>query len=71
MLFKSMPVIQFGVDKWLDRQNDQIAKRFTSVVRKIESLYMEDAKRQVQSAQKNVLADQSRLLAVAAVPVPI
>ncbi len=66
-----MPVIQFGVDKWLDRQNDQIAKRFTSVVRKIESLYMEDAKRQVQSAQKNVLADQSRLLAVAAVPVPI
>lgn len=51
----------FGVDKWLDKQNDQIAKRFTSIVRKIESLYMEDAKRQVQSAQKNVLADYREL----------
>ena len=35
----------FGVDKWLDKQNGQISKRFTSVVRKIESLYMEDAYR--------------------------
>lgn len=51
----------FGVDKWLDKQNDQIAKRFTSIVRKIESLYMEDAKRQVQSAQKNVLTDYREL----------
>ena len=33
----------FGVDKWLDKQNDQIAKRFTSIVRKIEALYMQDA----------------------------
>lgn len=51
----------FGVDKWLDKQNDQIAKRFTSIVRKIESLYMEDAKRQVKAAQKNVLADYREL----------
>jgi len=51
----------FGVDKWLDKQNEQIAKRFTSIVRKIESLYMEDAKRQVQTAQKNVLADYKEL----------
>ena len=51
----------FGVDKWLDKQNDQIARRFTSVARKIESLYMEDAKRQVLSAQKNVLADYKEL----------
>ena len=35
----------FGVDKWLDKQDDQIAKRFTSIVRKIESLYMQDAER--------------------------
>ena len=51
----------FGVDKWLDKQNDQIAKRFTSIVRKIESLYMQDAERQVKAAQKNVLADYREL----------
>lgn len=50
-----------GVDKWLDKQNDQIAKRFTSIVRKIESLYMQDAERQVKTAQKNVLADYREL----------
>lgn len=51
----------FGVDKWLDKQNDQIAKRFTSIVRKIESLYMQDAERQVKAAQKNVLVDYKEL----------
>ena len=51
----------FSVDKWLDKQNDQIAKRFTSIVRKIESLYMQDAERQVKAAQKNVLADYREL----------
>ena len=51
----------FGVDKWLDKQNDQIAKRFTSIVRKIEALYMQDAERQVKAAQKNVLADYREL----------
>lgn len=51
----------FGVDKWLNKQNDQIAKRFTSVVRKIESLYMQDSERQVKAAQKNVLADYKEL----------
>lgn len=51
----------FGVDKWLDEQNNQIAKRFTSVVRQIEFLYMQDAERQVKAAQKNVLADYKEL----------
>ncbi len=51
----------FGVDKWLERQNAQIGKRFTSIVRKIESLYMKDAERQVKAAQKNVLADYQEL----------
>ena len=51
----------FGVDKWLDKQNDHIAKRFTSIVRNIESLYMQDAERQVKAAQKNVLADYREL----------
>lgn len=41
--------------------NDQIAKRFTSIVRKIESLYRQDAERQVKAAQKNVLADDKEL----------
>ena len=51
----------FVVDKWFEKPNDQIAKRFMAIVRKIESLYMEDAKRQVQSAQKNVLTDYREL----------
>ena len=51
----------FGVDKWLERQNSVIGKRFTSIVRQIESLYMKDAERQVMAAQKNVLADYREL----------
>ena len=29
----------FGTDKWVERQNQHIAKQFTEIVRKIESLY--------------------------------
>lgn len=47
----------FGTDKWVERQNQRIAKRFTEIVRKIESLYKNDAARQVETAQRNVLAD--------------
>ena len=38
-----------------------IGKRFTSIVRQIESLYMKDAEHQVMTAQKNVLADYREL----------
>lgn len=41
----------FGVDKWLDKQNAPISKRFTSIVKKIESLYMQDAERQVKASK--------------------
>lgn len=51
----------FGTDKWVERQNQLIAKQFTEVVRKIESLFMNDAARQVEAAQHNVLADYSEL----------
>lgn len=51
----------FGTDKWVERQNKSIAKQFTEIVHKIESLYMKDAARQVEAAQRNVLADYGEL----------
>lgn len=51
----------FGTDKWVKRQNRYIAKQFTEIVRKIESLYRSDAARQVEAAQRNVLADYGEL----------
>ena len=51
----------FGTDKWVERQNNSIAKQFTEIVRKIESLYRNDAARQVEVAQRNVLADYGEL----------
>ena len=51
----------FGTDKWVERQNRSIAKQFTEIVRKIESLYRKDAALQVESAQRNVLADYGEL----------
>lgn len=51
----------FGTDKWVERQNQRIAKQFAEIVRKIESLYRNDAARQVEAAQRNVLADYGEL----------
>ena len=51
----------FGTDKWIERQNRLIAKQFTEIVRKIESLYRNDAARQVEAVQRNVLADYGEL----------
>ena len=51
----------FGTDKWVERQNQHIARQFTEIVRKIESLYRNDAARQVEAAQRNVLADYGEL----------
>ena len=51
----------FGTDKWIERQNRSISKQFTEIVRKIESLYGNDAARQVEAAQNNVLADYGEL----------
>ena len=51
----------FGTDKWIERQNRLIAKQFTDIVRKIESLYRNDAARQVEAAQRNALADYGEL----------
>ena len=51
----------FGTDKWVERQNRSITKQFTEIVRKIESLYRNDAARQVEAAQRNVLADYGEL----------
>jgi len=51
----------FGTDKWVERQNKHIARQFTETVRKIESLYRNDAARQVEAAQRNALADYGEL----------
>lgn len=51
----------FGIDKWIERQNRLIAKQFTEIVRKVESLYRNDAARQVEATQRNVLADYGEL----------
>ena len=51
----------FGTDKWVERQNQHIEKSFTEVVRKIESLYMNEAAKQVATAQQNILADFGEL----------
>ena len=51
----------FGTDKWVERQNQRIAKQFTEIIRKIESLYRNDAARQVEAAQHNVLVDYGEL----------
>ena len=51
----------FGTDKWIELQNRLIAKQYTEIVRKIESLYRNDAARQVEAAQNNVLADYGEL----------
>ena len=51
----------FCTDKWVERQNRHIAQQFTEIVRKIESLYRNDAARQVEAAQRNVLADYGEL----------
>ena len=47
----------FGTNKWVERQNRHIAQQFAEIVRKIESLYRNDAARQVEAAQRNILAD--------------
>lgn len=41
----------------MERQNRHIAQQFAEIVRKIESLYRNDAARQVEAAQRNILAD--------------
>ena len=51
----------FSTDKWFETQNREIAKQFTSTIRKIETLYRNEAERQVKTAQHNVLADYGEL----------
>lgn len=51
----------FGTDKWIETQNQEIAKQFTSTIRQVETLYRNEAERQVKTAQHNVLADYGEL----------
>ena len=51
----------FGADKWVEQQNKAIAKEFNSAINKLESLYQEEAERQIQTVQKNQLLDYGEL----------
>lgn len=51
----------FGTDKWIERQNRHIAQQSTEIVRKIDSLYRNDAARQMEAVQRKVLADYGEL----------
>ena len=59
--FRNHKVDLFGTDKWIERQNRLIAKQFTEIVCKIESLYRNDAARQIETVQRNVLVDYGEL----------
>ena len=54
-------VLLFGADKWIETQNREIAKQFISTIRQIETLYRNEAERQVKTVQHNVLADYGEL----------
>ncbi len=47
----------FGTDKWLESQNEEIARQFSDTIHQIETLYRSEAERQVKTAQHNALAD--------------
>lgn len=51
----------FGSDKWIDNQNREIAKQFNSTIHQLETLYQNEAERQVRTAQQHVLADYREL----------
>ena len=51
----------FGTDKWIETQNQETAKQFTSTIRQVETLYRNEAERQVKTAQHNVLSDYGEL----------
>jgi hypothetical protein len=47
----------FGSDKWIEKQNNEIAKQFKASIQQLETLYREEAESQIRTAQKNVLTD--------------
>ena len=64
----------FGTDKWIERQNRLIAKQFTEIVRKVESLYRNDAARQrrenktLSDTNENLESELNTLLGQLAIP---
>ncbi len=51
----------FGTDKWIESQNEEIARQFSDTIHQIENLYRNEAERQVKTAQHNALADYGEL----------
>lgn len=47
----------FGREKWMEKQNLQIKSAFDRAIEAIEKLYMAEAEKQVETAQKNQLVD--------------
>ncbi len=51
----------FGAEKWVDQQNEMIKRAFADAIHKMAETYQNEAKRQVEEAQKNVIYDYSEL----------
>ncbi len=51
----------FGTDKWIESQNEEIARQFSDTIHQIETLYKSEAELQVKTAQHNALADYREL----------
>ena len=53
----SSKVPLFGSDKWIEKQNNEIAKQFKATIQQLETLYRIEAESQIRTAQRNVLTD--------------
>lgn len=51
----------FGVDKWLETQNNKIALCYKADICKLETLFRNDAKQQVEAFKQNAMADYKEL----------
>ena len=51
----------FGVDKWLDVQNNKLEFVFNAAIRKLESIFRKDAQQQVEAYKQNAMADYKEL----------
>ena len=51
----------FGVDKWMEVQNNKLESAFNAAIRKLESIFRKDAQQQVEAYKQNAMADYKEL----------
>ena len=54
----------FGIDKWLEVQNNKLESAFNAIIRKLESIFRKDAQQQVEAYKQNAMADYKELWAL-------